>query len=93
MQKFKVSKSSGELVGGVMERPSVSIAEKQETIRGKLAIGFAVGYGVFILCFMAYFFLSTPTEVQSNAFNLILSTATGFVGTIIGFYFGQASKQ
>ncbi len=69
-----------------------NIIEKQERTRSLLAIGFSIWYGALIFLFVVILVTRELSVANANVLTVLLSGSTGFVWTILWFYFGQNSK-
>lgn len=69
------------------------IKHKQESTRSKLAIGFSIWFFIIVLVYIIYLMFWNPDQNKVNLLNIILSSTTWFVWTILWFYFWQQSKE
>lgn len=68
-----------------------TIPEKQEKVRGHLAIWFSIWYGLLLIFYILILIFVNLSSEQWNLLSVILSSWTWFVWTIIWFYFWQNS--
>lgn len=69
-----------------------SIPEKQEKMRGYLAIGFLILFGFVLVVSLFYAVFGNIDSSRVDLIKYLTSGLVGMLGVIVGFYYGQNTK-
>lgn len=69
-----------------------NVPEAQEWVRGRLAIGVLILFGLIILISVLYALFGDLTLSKSDFIKFVISSLVGILGFVFGFYYGQNNK-
>ncbi len=65
----------------------------QEKVRGYLAIGLLILFGLVLLISLAYALWGNMTNEKTDLIKYLVSGLVGMLGVVIGFYYGQNTSS